>query len=98
MLYEIWNWGATRTLPYKSEGVELLQSSGINTRDREMAEALGKFPFISVKELTRYEDLPMKELNKMAGKKGINPFGIKKKELIAKLREVEKNEKRSKRN
>lgn len=91
MEFSIWNWGATRVLPYRGKGIELIQSSGIRTKNREMAEELGKFPFISVKELTAYEDLPMKELNKKAGKVGINPFGIKKKELIAKLKEVERD-------
>ena len=90
MQYEIWNWGATRVLPYKDRSVELVQEDGIYTEDGEMAEALGKFPLISVKELTALEDLPMKDLNKKAGKAGINPFGLRKAELVAKLREVEK--------
>lgn len=91
MEFSIWNWGATRVLPYRGKGIELIQSSGIRTKNREMAEELSKFPLISVKELTKYEDLPMRDLNRKAGIAGINPFGMKKKELIAKLREVEQN-------
>ncbi len=91
MRFEIWNFGATRVLPFKDASVELEQSNGIYTEDEEMAEALSKFPFISVKELTPLEDLPMKELNKKAGKAGINPFGLRKTELVAKLKEVEQN-------
>lgn len=91
MRYEVWNFGATRVFPFKDKSVELEQSSGINTEDEEMVEALSKFPLISVKELTALEDLPMKDLNKRAGKAGINPFGLRKPELVAKLREVEDN-------
>lgn len=91
MRFEIWNWGATQVFPFKDGSVEIEQENGIYTEDEEMADALSKFPLISVKELTPLQDLPMKDLNKKAGKAGINPFGLKKKELVAKLREVEQN-------
>jgi hypothetical protein len=89
--YEIWNFGSTRVFPFKDRSVEIEQENGIYTEDAEMVEALSKFPLISVKELTSLKDLPMKDLNKKAGKAGINPFGMRKTELVAKLREVEQN-------
>lgn len=100
--YEIWNFGATRRIPWEGgKPLDLLPDSGVYTDNKELAEHAGKFSMIQVKEvkgqlvsqgdqegIPDYEGMTWGELRKAAAKRGLWRVGSKAKELITRLREA----------
>jgi len=101
-MWEIWNFGATRRIPWEGgKPLDLLPDSGVYTEDRKLAEHAGKFLMISVKEVKggavsqgnevntpNYERMSWGELRRTAAKQGLWRVGSKAKELITRLREA----------
>lgn len=101
-MYEIWNFGATRRIPWEGgKPLDLLSDSGVYSEDKKLAEHAGRFSMISVKEVKGqavnqgdqentpdYEGMSWGELRKAAAKRGVWRVGSKARELIQRLREA----------
>lgn len=90
-MYKIWNFGRTRKLPYRDMNIEMHSETGFQTDDRELAEALKAFPYISVKEVASYDKMRMGTLRKLALEKGVTLEHSDTKDDIIKKIEVKQN-------
>jgi hypothetical protein len=102
-IYEIWNFGKTRVVPYKRQPIFLQSNWGFETADTEVVKTLKKVPYVSVKFL-RTEKVKVAESpsmkNKTASPKKLeaSSFGAtsatskkKKNEIIQMMKEVTSN-------
>ena len=92
MVYRLYNYGNSRTLPYKGMNVFVGKNQFIDTEDKEMADALSAFPYLDIVETVDnegYEKMNFFKLKKLARDKGIElSTKIKKIELIKLLYET----------
>ena len=89
MQYEIFNHGSTRKFPYGGMNVEVARKSAIYTHDREMAEALARYPFVQMKTAIELEDAKIADLRRLARERGLKlQRSDKRDDIIRKLRGV----------
>lgn len=96
-MYEITNFGPTGKFPGPKGNIEILRKTCFETDDKELADYITRFPFISVKNLEkemeikpqiepRIESLPekMSDLHKLAKERGVKTlFGMTKDKIKA---------------
>ncbi|MBA7555497.1 hypothetical protein ES705_48161 [subsurface metagenome] len=92
MVYRLYNYGNSRSLPYKGMNVFVAKNQFIDTEDKEMADALSAFPCLDIIltiDKENYEKMNFFSLKKLAKEKGLGLSPkIKKKELIELLNET----------
>jgi hypothetical protein len=49
--YEVFNFGGTRSIPYKEHALHLQQNWGFVTEDKELVKVLKELPYITVREI-----------------------------------------------
>lgn len=85
--YEVFNFGPTRSIPYKGDSLNLQQHWGFITSDRRLVKILKEFSAISIKELgktdSEYDHMNFFKLKQKAREMGLEiDSKVKKKELI----------------
>ncbi|MBA7542917.1 hypothetical protein ES705_35242 [subsurface metagenome] len=73
-MYRLYNYGNSRTFPYKGMNIFVAKSQFIDIEDKEMAEGLSAFPYLDIVETTEnenYEKMNFFKLKKLARDKGI---------------------------
>jgi hypothetical protein len=104
-IYEVWNFGCTRLIPYKKDSIFLQADWGFETEDIQLVSVLKAIPYVNVKfkrTETVAESPPKNKevaLNKSKTTKPTTKTGAssatqskkKKDEIIQKMKEVTSN-------
>ncbi|MBA7527671.1 hypothetical protein ES705_19849 [subsurface metagenome] len=92
MIYRLYNYGNSRTVPYKGMNVFVGKNQFLDIEDKEMADALSAFPCLDIVETAdkeNYEKMNFFKLKKLAKDKDIEfDKKIKKIEVIKLLNET----------
>ena len=94
-IYEVYNFGPTRDIPYKGHAFNIQQAWGFETSDKGLIKVLRKFPSISIKEVVEkkgpYADMNYFKIKQKAREMGLDiENNIKKKDLIKLMEGVKK--------
>jgi len=85
--YEVFNFGPSRSIPYKGGSLNLQQHWGFITSDRRLVKILKEFQAVSIRELgktsSEYDHMNFFKLKQKARDMGLKiDSKVKKKELI----------------
>ena len=89
MRYGIRNYGRTRTFQVRDMHIQIPYMSSVTTEDKGLADALGKFELLAVKEKEDYSGMRIGPLRKLAAERNIALERTDRKEdIVRKLEEV----------